>query len=137
MFQISTLLSLMLVISCFGQLSSHDENKIADAIYQIEGGKSTKYPYGIKSIRTRGDNHARQICLNTIRNNFERWQNQRAQNNYFYFLADKYCPRIVDSRGNRNWRNNIVKMLGNRFVSQINNMRPKNIRNARDAPKAA
>ena len=51
-------------------LSSADMNKIADAIYRVEGGSKTKYPYGIMSVKT---TNPRQICINTISNNFIRF----------------------------------------------------------------
>ena len=46
---------------------------LADAIFWSEGGHKTKYPYGIKSVRTNGYADARQVCLNTTRNSYNRW----------------------------------------------------------------
>lgn len=82
--------------------------KIADAIYIIEGGAKTRFPYGIKSIDTKGDkSFARKICINTVRNNYGRWQNAGRPGKYLDFLADRYCPPSADPVGNRNWKRNI------------------------------
>lgn len=87
-------------------------NKIADAIYIIEGGEKTKYPYGIKSIDTGGNKEkARRICLNTIRNQYIRWQQYGKTNDYLDSLADRYCPPSVDKQGNINWKKNIRAVL--------------------------
>jgi len=90
------------------ELNNDDLNKIANAIYQIEGGKNTKYPYGIKSVKTA---HPRQVCINTIRNNFGRWHESKSKLDFLTFLANVYCPRSVDLQGNSNWIKNIHKIL--------------------------
>ena len=55
-------------------LSQQVLDTIVAAIYQLEGGEKTKYPYGIKSIDTGGDvKKAKRICENTVRNNYKRW----------------------------------------------------------------
>jgi hypothetical protein len=83
-------------------------NQIADAIYKIEGGANTKWPYGIKSIKT---SNPRQVCINTIRNNYVRWQKSGSRKDYLDFLADVYCPQSADFKGNANWKANIHKMI--------------------------
>ena len=83
-------------------------NRYADAIYKVEGGSATRYPYGIKSIKT---SNPRQVCINTVKNNYIRWQKSGSKNNFTFFLADKYCPASVDAKGNQNWKNNITKLL--------------------------
>lgn len=101
----------------FEQISDIYANKIANIIYIIEGGDKTKYPYGIKSIDTGGNKEkARRICLNTIKNNYIRWQKAGLVNNnkkidYLDFLADRYCPPSDDPIGNKNWKKNIKKLL--------------------------
>ena len=87
-----------------------DANKLADAIYVIEGGKYTKYPYGIKSINTKGNaTKARKICITTIRNTHKRWIAEKKPIKFLDYLADRYCPPFVDSTGNRRWKVNIRK----------------------------
>lgn len=88
----------------------YDTEKLADAIYVIEGGKKTKYPYGIKSINTKGNAaKARQICINTIRNTHKRWIAANKPNKFLDYLADRYCPPSVDKVGNQRWKVNIRK----------------------------
>ena len=90
-------------------------NNIVSAIYRVEGGNKTKFPYGIKSINTYGDKtYARKICINTVRNNWRRYQKLNDKSKYHCFLdflADRYCPRACDSTGNKNWKQNIHKIL--------------------------
>ncbi len=99
-------------------LSDLEINKIVNSIYTIEGGSKTKYPYGIKSIKT---NNPRQICVNTVVNNTIRFKNQSKYTNYFEFLGSRYCPVEGDTTGlNKNWVGNLQKLLGQEFVNKIN-----------------
>jgi hypothetical protein len=87
-----------------------DAHKLADAIYIVEGGNYTKYPYGVKSIATKGNRaKARRICINTIRNTYKRWIAENKPYNFLDYLADRYCPAAADSVGNRRWKANIRK----------------------------
>jgi hypothetical protein len=85
-----------------------DFNKVADAIWRVEGGSSTHYPYGIKSVAT---SNPRRVCLNTIRNNYARWQKAGSHGEFLDYLADRYCPASCDCIGNRNWHHNIHALL--------------------------
>lgn len=89
-----------------------DANRIADAIYKVEGGSKAKAPYGILSIKVSSESKARQICINTIRNNYQRWLNAGKPGKYLDYLADRYCPKAHDPAGNRNWKRNIRKLSG-------------------------
>lgn len=92
--------------------SGYDAEKIADAIYVIEGGKKTKYPYGIKSINTHGNvAKARRICINTVNNNYQRWLKSEQTLDFLDFLANRYCPPAADAVGNQRWRINIRNQL--------------------------
>lgn len=91
-------------------------NKIADAIYKAEGGAKTRYPYGIKSINTKGNKeYARQICLNTIRNNYIRWQKFGTNKvDFITFLGNRFCPvgAVDDPTGlNKNWVKNVESLV--------------------------
>lgn len=87
--------------------------RLVNAIYKIEGGDRTKYPYGIKSIDTKGDKEAaRRICLNTINRNYSRWIKAGKPGSYLDFLGNRFCPAVDDPEGNRNWRKNIKKISG-------------------------
>ena len=85
--------------------------EIANAIYRIEGGDKARVPYGILSVKVKSREDARRICCNTVRNNYVRWQKAGAKGDYRLYLADVYCPKSSDQKGNKNWRNNIVKMV--------------------------
>lgn len=103
-------------------LSINDCETISSAIYKLEGGEKAKSPYGILSVKISNKEEAHQVCLKTISNNFSRWQ-KSGEKDYFNFLASRYCPASVDPQGNFNWKNNIHKILGPKFVNQINVMK--------------
>ena len=114
----------------FPRITPSDFPRIADAIYKAEGGGKTKYPYGIKSIKYKGPasgktQWARRICLNTIKNNYSRYNKltpkQRLKystNNthgFIVYLGSIYCPinDPQDTRGlNSNWVKNVNRFLG-------------------------
>ena len=104
------ILSLLLAGSAVA--SDIDAERIADAIYRVEGGPKAKVPYGILSIPVRDEAHARRICLNTIRNNHKRWIKAGRPGDYLDFLADRYCPPSADPVGNRNWKRNVRRISG-------------------------
>jgi hypothetical protein len=86
-------------------LSSAQANKIVDAIYVVEGGAATLHPYGIKSIQT---STPRKVCLNTIVNNYYRWD---GRGDFLDYLGDRYCPPSCDAAGNRNWKRNMHSLI--------------------------
>ena len=86
------------------------DDQIANAIYKLEGGKKAKAPYGILSMREKSPQHARQICMNTIRNSRARWLKAGRPGDELDYLADRYCPPSADPAGNRNWKRNIHKL---------------------------
>jgi hypothetical protein len=89
-----------------------DANRIADAIYRVEGGAKAKAPYGILSVKVANAAEARKVCLNTIRNNHTRWIRAGKPGKFLDFLADRYCPKSVDPIGNRNWKKNVRSISG-------------------------
>jgi hypothetical protein len=95
-------------VSAYESMPDARANQIVDAIYKIEGGAKTKYPYGIKSIKT---NNPRLACLQTVRNNYIRWQKAGSQGDYLTYLANVYCPKSADPIGNKNWIKNIHKLV--------------------------
>jgi len=93
-------------------LSGGEISEISSAIYRIEGGSKTIYPYGVRSINTGGDkSKAKQICEKTIVNNFRRWQNSNKSIDFLTFLANRYCPPSADKKGNSNWIKNIHSLV--------------------------
>jgi len=109
------LLTILLNFNVFGQITTNQINKIVDSIYIIEGGANTKYPYGIKSIKT---DNPRQICYNTVRNQYIRWSNNGKTNDFLQSLQIRYCPigAADDPRNlNSNWLKNLKNQLGKDF----------------------
>jgi len=89
-----------------------DANRIADAIYRVEGGAKAKAPYGILSVKVANAAEARKVCLTTIRNNHTRWIRAGKPGKFLDFLADRYCPKSADPVGNRNWKKNVRSISG-------------------------
>lgn len=88
---------------------------IVSAIFIIEGGTNTHYPYGIKSIKT---SNPKQICINTVNNNCKRFEKEHGivlydgrNEKFLDYLANRYCPPKSDKTGNKNWKKNIRKAL--------------------------
>lgn len=75
--------------------------RLADAIYHAEGGNRTRFPYGIKSIKT---TNPRAVCIRTIQNRLKLWDGKRP---FIPFLADKYCPKATDPLGHGRWIKNV------------------------------
>ena len=92
----------------FTLINSNYLNRVVSAIYVIEGGANTKWPYGIKSIKT---NNPEKICRNTVSHNYLRWQKSGKTNDFLTFLGNRYCPASDDPVGNKNWINNIHKLV--------------------------
>ena len=85
---------------------------VVNAIWVVEGGSNTRYPYGIKSIKTRDKNHAKEICINTVRRTLKEWREhgKSIQPCFVTYLGNRYCPRESDRVGHTNWVRN-MKLL--------------------------
>ena len=93
-------------------LSDEIVNKLVNSIELIENSK--KYPYGIKSIDTKGNwAVSRRICQNTVKNTYARYLKTEKKISYLEFLSRRYCPVAGDKTGlNKNWLNNLKKVSG-------------------------
>jgi len=100
---------LFIASAAHAALPESEVNRIADAIYKIEGGAKTKHPYGVLSVKT---TDPRRVCMNTIRNNWKRWEAAGRVGSYGDFLGNRYCPKSADPIGNRNWLANFKKLVG-------------------------
>ena len=111
------MLLIALLITCSMPLTASAEfipdtkekvNQLVNAIYKAEN--STKYPYGIKSIDTKGNKeYARKICVNTVKNNVKRWKDsvkKGDKRSYLKFLGDRFCPPKAHKK-NVNWLPNV------------------------------
>lgn len=87
-----------------------------NAIFLAEGGENAQYPYGIRSIKCSTKESCREICFNTVKNNFRRWKNSPNKGNYTFlqYLSRRYAPEGVrnDPKGlNYNWQTNVNYFL--------------------------
>ena len=97
----------------------YSDQEIVAAIWQVEGGSNTKFPYGIRSLHCEKKEECREICLRTVRNNRIRYKNYGYKKYplYLSFLASRYCP--INSRNgtqtenklNKYWLSNIKYFL--------------------------
>ena len=71
---------------------AYTDEEIANSIFKAEGGENATYLYGIRSVPYKDKAEARQICLNTIRNNRIRFKKQTKYTDYLEFLASRYAP---------------------------------------------
>lgn len=93
---------------------------IVTAIWHIEGGAHTRFPYGIRSVDTRGNVAlARHIATTTVRNNLVRWRRAGSPGCFLDFLADRYCPPQSDQRGNKRWKVNIKRRLNHATIPHL------------------
>lgn len=102
------------VLGCASQAHAevYSAEQIADAIYKAEGGTKAKNPYGILSVPCGSEKECREICLNTIENNFSRWQNygHKTHPDFITFLGSRYCP-VSAHKLNKNWVKNVKSSL--------------------------
>lgn len=107
-----------------GPISEEYCQKLALAIWRAEGGDKARVPFGILSVRTRSPEHAREICLRTIRNNWDRWEKMGRPGDYLEFLARRYAPLGASNdpqRLNRHWLRNTRRFLSETKSDQILN----------------
>ena len=83
----------------------YSTQEICNAIYIIEGGEKTNYPYGIKSVQCNGKKECEQVCKNTIENNRKRFAKQTKEKEFLKFLQSRYCPDSV--KGCETWLPNL------------------------------
>ena len=105
------LLAVLLVRPGIAAEAPPDFNAIVDRIYVIEGAERAKVPYGILSVKCSSREECRRVCMNTVRNNWRRWDKAGRPGEYLDFLADRYCPIKSDPIGNRNWKANMRRMV--------------------------
>ena len=109
--------------ACFGGLAyaegEPDFERLVEAIYLAEGAKKAVKPFGILSVPCDGYEDCRQVALNTVRNNWKRWQAKThgadKHPDYLSFLASRYAPigASNDPMGlNNNWLKNIRGLYG-------------------------
>jgi hypothetical protein len=86
------ILTIIFLILTFPVRAEYSNQEICDAIFIIEGGNKTNFPYGIKSVKCEGKDQCEKICLNTVRNNRLRFANQTKEAEFLKFFQNRYCP---------------------------------------------
>lgn len=119
--KIALIISLLLSATCLAadKLDEKIVDKVVGSIGKIENSKS--YPFGIKSIKIKGNTqaereaYARKICRNTVVNNHARWIKSGQTNKFFEFLGARFCP-LTDKEDTRKlnqyWISNLRKVSG-------------------------
>lgn len=94
-----------------GALSEAEAGRMVDCIYLVEGGAKARVPFGILSVKVNGYAEARRVYLNTVRNNYRRWEKAGKPGEFADFLGNVYCPASADPKGNANWRRNFKRLM--------------------------
>jgi hypothetical protein len=78
--------------------------RLADAIYQAEGGIKTRFPYGI--LTKYKHTTPRQACINTIKHAL---RDYRGTGDFITYLGKRYCPIGCDNDNGTNqyWIKNV------------------------------
>lgn len=88
--------------------------RLADAIRIAEGVKS-RHPYGVLSVKVKGEAEARRVCLRSIRNSEKRWRKEGCPGDFVAYFAKRWAPTSGcsnDPNGlNKNWLKNVRKIL--------------------------
>ena len=90
---------------------------IVCAIFAIEGGDKTHYPYGIKDGHHHTREQARRICWNTVENAKRDYQLYQPKEDFLEYLSDRYVPIEDDPVGHCNW----VRFMRKRFYGIAKN----------------
>ena len=99
-----------LLLSSIANAEVYDADVIVDAIYQAEGAEKAKKPFGILSVSCNGYEDCRQVCYNTVINQFTRWQVAGSEGDFLESLARRYAPVGADNDPNNlniNWLANV------------------------------
>ncbi len=95
------------------QWDNFSNEQIVEAIGKAEN--SIKYPYGIKSIDTKGNKeYARKICLNSVRNGRIRWEKAGQPYDLIIYIGLRYCPPTAHKL-NSNWVRNVKFFLNKKI----------------------
>jgi len=99
----------MAVAAVICHADTYDADVIVDSIYQAEGGDKAKKPFGILSVPCNGYEDCRQICYNTVVNQFTRWQAAGSEGDFLESLARRYAPvnSDTDNGTNKFWLKNV------------------------------
>jgi len=109
----ATIINIILFFLFLGvaRADNYSVNEVVNAIYKAESGAKTNFPYGIKSIDTKGNvAYAKRICRQSVVNNYKRWLKANKPKCFIEFMRDRFCP-LSDSKLNANWVKNVKYWL--------------------------
>jgi hypothetical protein len=90
--------ALWLLLGCTISARAYTDEQLVNAIGRAEN--SARYPYGIRSIDTRGNKeYARKICLRSVRNAKRRWSAAGSKGDFVSFMGRRFSPPAI----NPNW----------------------------------
>ena len=107
-----TLTIILLTATARASMPDGFEERMADAIWKAEGGSKTKWPYGVKSVKVVSVAEARRVTINSVRNNWRRWEKAGKPEPFIKFMARRWCPELSDPVGHRNWVRNMTVLMG-------------------------
>jgi len=85
--------------------------RMADKLWLCEGGRASKWPYGVRGYSWDNVEGARRACLNTISNRYQVWVDKQIQQPWLDFFCDQWCPSSEDETGNSNLKRNLRLMM--------------------------
>jgi hypothetical protein len=124
------ILKLLILIACLScplnnkgaTLTTNELESIANAAYKAEGSEKAKVPYGILSVKVKNKEEAKQVCINTIINNYQRWQEAGRPEEFISYLAKRYTGG-ANKTETKNWLYNVRFFLNKEdkdFIKKIN-----------------
>ena len=89
-----SLLMIYIQVASASEEPYYQTSDIVNAIWIIEGGLKTDWPFGIKSVYCKDYQACKKICKNTVENNRVRYINYgyKQEKDFTTFLAKRYCP---------------------------------------------
>ncbi len=84
-----------------------DLELMVDTIHKAEGGDKARVAYGVTGIPVKDASEARQIAMNTVRNQYKRWQDAGQPGTFLESLATRYVDKKKDPQGWKNWMVNV------------------------------
>lgn len=107
-------LFILIILLLFTQAKAtelnYTDNQILWAIFYAEGGFKAQYLFGIRSVPYKDFREAKQICLNTIRNQRIRHSKHNCNKDFLTCLWHKYCPPQAHKL-NQYWLKNVLYYL--------------------------
>ena len=104
----------IVIFASTGRAEEFTNEQIANAIYLAEGGSKAKVAYGILSVKVKDEKEARQVCLNTIKNQRKRHGAHNCGLDFLTCLARRYAPIGASNDPkdyNKNWLKNVKYFL--------------------------